>query len=73
MTDCKQWTLHAAGPRRPRQFVVGVYATREAALDAAQRLWKQSLHPTRIVGPAGEMVDTAEIERFGQEHPDAAD
>lgn len=73
MADRKYWTLYAEGPRRPRNFVAGVYATREAALDASQRLWKQSLHPTRIVGPSGEMIDTAEIDRYGQEHPEAAD
>lgn len=73
MADRKYWTLYAQGLHRPRHFIAGVYATREAALDAAQRLWKQSLHPTRIVGPAGEMIDTVEIDRYGREHPEAAD
>ncbi len=73
MAEREYWRLYAQGPRRPRNFAAGVYATREAALDAAQRLWKQGLHPTRIVSPQGEIIDTAEIDRYGQEHPDAGD
>lgn len=73
MADRRYWTLYVQGPRMPRNFVAGAYATREAALDASQRLWKQSLHPMRIVGPEGELVEQAEIDRYGREHPEAAD
>ena len=73
MNDRSYWTLYADGPRLPRHFIVGVHSSRESALEAAQRLWKQGLRPTRIVGPQGEIIDTLEIDRYGQEHPDAAD
>ena len=73
MIDRDYWTLYAEGPHLPRHFIAGVHSSRASALDAAQRLWKQGLHPTRIVGPAGEVIDTVEIDRYGREHPDAAD
>ena len=73
MIDRDYWTLYAEGPHLPRHFIAGVHSSRASALDAAQRLWKQGLHPTRIVGPGGEIIDTVEIDRYGREHPDAAD
>lgn len=73
MTDRAYWTLYADSRGGPRHFVAGVYATREAALDAAQRLWKHGAHPTRLVAPNGETVEMGEIDRYGREHPEAAD
>lgn len=73
MADRAYWTLYADSRGGPRHFVAGVYDSREDALGAAQRLWKQGARPTRIVGPAGELVEVAEIDRYGSEHPDAAD
>ena len=73
MTGQAYWTLYAEGHNRTRRIVAGVYVTRLDALDAAQRLWKQGLKPARISGPDGEAIETAEIDRYGQEHPEAAD
>ena len=33
MADRKYWTLYAEGPRRPRHFAAGVYATRVRTAD----------------------------------------
>ena len=73
MIDRDYWTLYAEGPQLPRHFIAGVHSSRASALDAAQRLWKEGLHPTRIVGPGGEIIDSVEIDRYVREHPDAAD
>ena len=66
------WTLYATARGRTHP-PAKVYSSRERALDAAQRLWKQGLAPAYISGPAGEHISAEEIEKYGAEHINSAD
>ena len=67
------WKLYAYDRVRRLNLVVGLFSSRESAIDFAQRLWKRQQTPRRIVGPSGEIVAKAEIEEFGRAHPEFAD
>lgn len=67
-----EWKLFALS-MQGRSVLVSGHASSEAALSAAQRLWKHRLRAIRIVGPAGQMLDSREIERFGSLNVEHAD
>ena len=67
------WKLYAYDRYRNLTLVVGLFSSRDGAIDFAQRLWKRQQEARRIVGPSGEIVARAEIEEFGRAHPEFAD